>query len=233
MSYTRSLLQLRKSLAKKVGVAGPSGDTASSSLTADVMNEQINDGLEEAWDVIVDRWEDYYTKSAQLTVTSGIATQALPGDFLKLRRLWVLDSSTEYKRLLPGDLDQAHLYTSTTLSGKNYRYRMDATGLVLMPVPPQNETLKLFYIPTAPQLVADGDVITFDVPLVARLVLAIAWRECLDAQDMDVSPAISKIVELTAKCRVSADGRDADQPFYLNPAMPLRDETGDDDDRWW
>lgn len=227
MSYTRTLLQLRTFLAQKGGFEN------SADLTSSVLNGFINDAIEEAWDLIVQRWEDYYTKSTSLTYTSGAAFVAFPTDYLKLRRLWILQSGTEYSRLLPGDIDNAHTYTSATISGKNYRYRMDSTGLVLMPVPAQTETLKLFYIPQATQLVADGDSITFDVPMVARLVLAIAMRECLERQELDTSGAIRKIDELTAKCKTSAEARDADQPFYLSPTAPYRDDVWDDDGEHW
>lgn len=221
MSYQRTLLQLRTFLAQKGGFEN------SADLTATVLNGFINDAIEEAWDLMVQRWEDYYTKAAALTYTANAAAIALPSDYLKLRKLWILQSGTEYSKLLPGTLDAAHRYTSTTLSGKAYRYREDATGLLLMPVPAQAETLKLFYIPQAIQLVNDADVITFEVPMLARLVLAIAWRECLDRQELDPSPAIAKVEELTSKCRTSAEARDADQPFYLDPNAP-RDEDWDD-----
>ena len=228
MAYTRTLLQLRTDLTRKGGFEN------SADLTAVVLNGFINEAVEEAWDVIVERWEDYYTKDLILPVLANIATIAFPSDFLKLRRLWILEvaGSTEFRRLLPGDIDTAHLYTSTTLSGKNYRYRMQERNLVLMPTPPQAETLKLFYIPIAVQLALDTDAITFDVPLLAKLVLAIAWRECLDRQELDPSPAITKVGDLTAKCRVSAEGRDADQPFFLSPSAPYRDDYWEDEDHW-
>jgi hypothetical protein len=224
MAYTRTLLQLRTFLTQKGGFEN------SADLTSSVLDGFINDALEEAWDIIVQRWEDYYTKSATIAVTSGNDSVTLPTDYLKLRRLWILVSGSEYKRLLPGDLDTAHVFTSATLSGKQYRYRQDQSGLHLMPVPPQAETVKLWYIPQATQLVADGDTITFDVPMVARLVLAIAWRECLDRQELDPSPAMAKVDELTKKCKTSADGRDADQPFYLDPNSPRTDDSWDDGD---
>lgn len=228
MAYQKTLLELRTSLARKLGVDGATGDTASADLIPAVLNEFINDGIEEAWDIIVGKWADFYTKATTIAVTSGTDAYTFPTDFLKLRRLWILTGSgVEYRRLFPADLDAAHQFTGDTVANKNYRYRMMARSLILMPVPGSTETLKLFYIPIATQLVDDGDVLLFDVPMEFRLVLAIAWRQCLDRQNLDPSPAIALVNELTAKVRTSADSRDAGEPFYLSPRQGF-----DEDDEW-
>lgn len=227
--YTRTLLQLRTSLARRVGVDGATGDTSSQDLTAAVLNEFLNESIVEAWDIIVGRWADYYTKSGAIAVTSGQDTYVVPTDFLKLRRLWILETGTEYKRLYPADLDAAHQFTGATVGNKNYRYRLQARSLILMPLPAAAETLRLYYIPVAPQLVDDADSVTFDVPLEVKLILAIAWRECLDRQELDPSPAIQKIGDLTGKVRTSADSRDAGEPFYL----AANQSFGADDDMDW
>jgi hypothetical protein len=227
MAYTRTLLQLRSSLAKRAGIAGASGDTSSQSLTASVLNEFLNDAIEEAWDVIVGKWEDYYTKSAAQAVVAGTDAYAVPTDFLKLRRVWVLESGTKYKRLYPGDLDSAEHFTDASVGNKGYRYRLQERNLILMPSPAIAETLKIYYIPIATQLVSDADVLTFDVPMEMKYVLTIAWRDCLDAQNLDPSPAIQKMADLLPKFRTSADSRDAGEPFYLDPSQSF-DDAGDD-----
>lgn len=227
MAYAKTLLELRKSLARKVGIDGASGDTSSRDLTAVVLNGYLNESIEEAWDIIVGKWEDYYTKTGTIAVTAGTDSYPVPNDFFKLRRLWILVSGAEYRRLYPTDLDAAQIYSSANLANKGYRYRLQAREVILMPAPAAAETLRMYYIPTATQLTDDGDSITFDVPLECKLVLAIAWRECLDRQGLDPSPAIAKINELTAKVRTSADSRDAGEPFYLDA-----NQRFGDDDEW-
>lgn len=229
MAYTRTLLQLRCSLAKRAGIAGASGDTASQSLTASVLNEFLNDAIEEAWDVIVGKWADYYTKSAAQAVVTGTDAYAVPTDFLKLRQLWILMSGTKYKRLYPADLDAAAPFTDASVGNKGYRYRLQERNIILMPVPAIAETLKIYYIPIATQLSLDADALTFDVPLEMKYIVTIAWRDCLDAQGLDPSPAVQKLADLLPKLRTSADSRDAGEPFYLDPNQS---HGSDDDDDW-
>lgn len=226
MALTKTLLQIRKALAKKAGVDGSSGDTASTDLTASVLNEFINDALYESRDIIVGKWADYYTKSDPIAVVAGTDTYNLPTDFYKLRRLWVLVGGARYERLYPGDLDSAHEYTGETIANRRYRYMMLQRQLVLMPVPQQNETLKMWHIPIPTELVSDSDSVTFDVPVELKLLVAIAWRDCLDRQTLDPSPALTKIDQFSKLLRVSSDARDAGEPFYLNPRQ------SHDDDAW-
>ena len=216
MALTKTLAQLKTALKQRAGVdsTGTSVD-----LTDTVLNELVNDALYEGWDVIVNKWADYFTKATTVPVTSGTDTYTLPTDFYKLRRLWVQDGTT-YLRLYPIDLDAYHQFVGMTSSDRRYRYLMLERNLVITPMPQQNETLKLWYIPIQPELSSDVSTVTFDTPIEYKLILAIAWRDILDRQDLDPSPAAAKVQEYSAKLRTAADARDAGEPFYLDPRGP-------------
>lgn len=221
---TKTLLQIRKLVAKAAGVDGSSGDTASADLTADVLNGFINDALYESRDIMVGKWADYYTKSTPQAVIAGTDTYALPADLYKLRKLWILISGTRYERLYPMDLDIAHQYTGETVSGSRHRYMMLERNLVLT-MPAANETLKIWYIPQPTDLAADVDTLTFDVPVELKLMVAMAWRDCLDRQKLDPSPAMAKIKQYSDQLRTAADSRDAGEPFLLDPRLQYADES--------
>ena len=230
MSFQRTLLQIRKALASRAGIAGPSGDTSSIDLTAAVLNDFVNDALTETYDILVGRWADYYTKrGASQTLAAGVDTYTLPTDFYKLRKV-ELSIGGRWARLLPMDLDASHLYTE---AGRPYRYRMQDRALVFSTPASTAETFRLFYIPIRAELVTDQDVVTFDVPNELKLLLAIAWRECLDRQELDPSPSLQKIDALTKTLRTAADSRDASEPFYLDPKGPPTDFDEDLDGWGW
>jgi hypothetical protein len=105
-----------------------------------------------------------------------------------------------------------------------------ARDLVIVPVPTVTNTIKLFYIGIPTELTADGDTVTFDVPIELKYCLAIAWRDVLDRQNLDPSPALAKMTAYEAKLRTAADSRDAGEPFYLNPHGP---SSHDDWDEVW
>lgn len=212
------------------------GWESSADLTASVLNEMINDAIVEAYDLMVERWADYYTRSAQQAVVAGTDSYALAtiaSDFYKLRRVWILRSGAEYQRLYPADLDVAHEYTAdSTVSGKGYRYRMMGANLILMPVPVSAETLRIYYIPLPTVLVSDSDSLPFDVPVEQKLVLQIAFRDALQRQELPTQEVEARIADLTGKLRCAADNRDAAEPFYLDAAGPPA-HSWDADSEWW
>ncbi len=230
MAYTRTRLQLRKSLSMRMGIHGSDGDTASKSLTATVLNEMINDALQESYEIMVGRWEDYYTKvGSNVPFVVGTAAYTMPTDYYKLRKL-ERQHGSDWVPLLPTDLTAQHIYPS---SGTPRRYRQAERSIYLIPAPSAAGVFRMFYIPIRAELTLDADVVTFDVPTEQKLLLAIAWRDCLDAQDLDPSPAIAKIEMLKPLLRSSADGRDAAEPFYLDPAGPPGDRLDDFDGEVW
>lgn len=221
MALTKTLAQLRTALLRR---AGFDTATVSADLSSDVLNELINDALYEGWDVIVGKWLDYFTTSTTQALVAGTASYALPTTFFKLRTIWIADGA-EAKRLKPVDLDAAHRYVGQTVGTKaGYRYRMMGRNLIIMPTPSAAETLTIYYIPIQPELTSDSDSVTFEVPIELKYILAIAWRDILDRQNLDPSPAIAKMQTYEAKLRTSADNRDAGEPFYLDPNGPGYDE---------
>ncbi len=222
---TKTLAQLRTALLERAGIdsTGTSVD-----LTPTVLNEFVNDALYEGHDIITGKWADYFTTSTTINIVAGTQTYSLPTDFSKLRRVWLLVDTTtsKYRRCLAVDLDAIHEYTGVTGTDQYYRYALIGQQLYLLPTPGTSLTagIKLWYIPEQAELVNDADTASFDNRIEYKLILAIGWRDILDRQELDPSPAVAKVNEYTAKLRTAADGRDADQPFYLNPRGETRDE---------
>ncbi len=211
--YTRTLAQLRTSFSIR-GQYENSGD-----ITPAVANELINDALEESYNLIVERWDDYYTIIAPTFVTvSGTAAYALPSDFYKLRKVEILisgvatDPQARWERLYPISVDDTH--RKHHLIAKRYKYRISLAALTLVPVPQAVETLRVAYIPAAPQLVLDSDTVAFDTPVEQKLVLHIALRDAYQRQDLPTADIDQKIAQLAGQLRTAAD-HDAGEPFYL------------------
>lgn len=193
-------------------------------LTPTVLNEILNEALTEGFDVITNKWLDYATGLSDISIVADEDTYPLPADFYKMRVVW-LQQGDRYKRLHPVDLDSAHRYAGKT--GGVYRYRITNRNLVFMPTPSGAETVRIFYVPQQPELVNDYDTVTLDVPIELKYILAIGWREILDRQNLDPSPAITKVQQYGAMLRVSADSLDAGEPFYLDGGA-----HGDDCEDW-
>lgn len=228
MAYQRTLLQLRTSFL----IRGQYENSAD--ITPSVANEMLNDALVESHNLIVQKWDDYYTQiSTPFATTVGVDTYALPTDFEKLRKVEVLysgvstDPQARWVRIYPIDVDDTH--RRHTVTNHRYQYRIavvsGAASLVLVPVPMAVETVRVFYIPHCTQLVNDSDVVVFDTPLEQKLVLHIALRDAYQRQDLDTQLIEAKIDKLASQVRTAAD-HDAGEPFYLGRS------TGGGDEEW-
>lgn len=223
MAITRTLAQLRSAVKR---AAGMDASGTSVTLTPDVLDEIINGAIAEGHDVITGKWADYYTASQDISVVADSDTYPLATDFYKLRIVWI-QCGSQWLRLLPASLDAAHEFTGTS-AGSRYRYRLTNRNLVLMPVPSGSATVRVFYIPIKAELVNASDSVTFDVPIELKYIVSLAWRDVLDQQNLDPSPAIAKIQQYEAKLRTAADSLDAAEPFYLNARGPSTDDDWGD-----
>ena len=224
MAYTKSLAQLRQSLL----VLGQYENSAD--ITASVANQYINDALEESYNIIVTRWDDYYTvASSAMTVNAGVSSYTLPDDFYKLRKVEMLvsgaatDAGARWARLYPVEVEDAH-----TLRNDRYpRYRLVLGTVSLFPPTVSGRTLRVYYIPAAPQLELDTDTIQFDTPIEQKLVLHIALRDCYQRQDLPTQELEVKIQMLASQLRTAGD-HDAGEPFYLTRRTGGADPYEDD-----
>jgi len=222
VAYTRTLLQLRTSFLIRGGYE------RSSDITPTVANELINDALVESQNLIVQRWDDYYTKaSTPFPTVAGTQAYALPSDFYKLRKVEVLisgqaaDPRARWQRIYPISVDDTH--RRMILVAKKYKYWPALGQINLYPCPEVVETVRVFYIPLPAQLVLDTDTVEFDTPIEQKLVLHIALRDALDRQDLPTQQIEGKIAALVAQVRTNSD-HDAGEPVYLGRHTDAGDE---------
>jgi hypothetical protein len=215
MARTVTLASLRTSVQRRGSLEN------SSDITSAMLTEFINEAVAETYDILVEKWSDYFLSSTTLSFAAGATTASLPADFYKLRALFIADASVPsgLRRLRTHDLTSAHMFY--TVVAKNYRYRLQAGNLVIVPAAVSAETLTLYYVPCCPVLAADLD--TFDgVNGYEELVVQLAYKRCLQRQELPTGDVDNEVARLVARVARAADGRDA-EPFYLDEAGPRRD----------
>lgn len=222
MTYSRTLAQLKLSVQRRWQIDNSPDFTGNGGA---MLTEMINDAIVEAHDLVIQKWMDYFTTVNQFSTTAGVDTYSLQtisaaSDFYKLRKLEV-KFGTRWRRLLPHDLEGSHHFISQGSGDKRYRYRIQGSNLVFVPEGLMAaETMRLYYIVLPTQLVNDSDSITFPVPVAQKLILAIVGRDVLDRQDLDPSPAVARIAQLTHELNTAADALDASEPFYIDADGP-------------
>jgi hypothetical protein len=241
MANPRTLAQLQASVLARGQYEG-SNDLDPAKNPSSPLTEFINEAIAEVYDLLVQKWADYYTVTGSpfttVVGTFNYSLDTIAPSFYKLRKLEVLisgdasDPQARWRRLRPIDLEASHRFTQYGLIGKGYRYRLQAGNLVLTPPPTSVDTLRVFFIPYATRLVNAGD--TFDgINNYEELVIQQALLYCKRREELPTDDIEREIARLTARVRTAADGRDAGDPFYLAAGGPSDGDDDDDAGVWW
>jgi hypothetical protein len=180
-------------------------------ITDAFLNEQINDAIGEYSDLLDERWEGYRDTTGSIVTTAGVATVALPANFLKARAVDLL-SSGRYCALRKLQIRSSYGYDSQR--GRPHGYMQVGVNLELFPTPDAVYTIRLRYVPTAPVLVADVDSI--DVPngwegfVVHTALLKIDEKEERPLQDR-----LAVIDRYRARIVAAASDRNVAEPEYI------------------
>lgn len=215
-----TLAELRTRLYAKGGVEG------SEDLTLAVIDPYINEAIAELWDELKKKRDDRLVVSTALATVAATSSVTLPAAFYELRKLELADPTVPsgVRKLMQGSLDAQHLYVINRSA--RYRYRIQGGQLFLMPPPQQVEALTLYYIPFAPKLILATDAID-GYNGYEEVIVQLAWRRCLERQELDTSTCEREVARLFARIAQAADGRDV-EPFYLDPRGP----TNPDGEGW-
>lgn len=190
------------------------GDFDNSRAITDAnLNLVINDGVAEAWDILLAARPDYYTTSTSTTYAANASSVTLPTTFYQLRKVEYLDG-TDYVRLAPVELTAQHRFGGA--AGVPSRYRLQGSTLVLVPTPSKAYTLRIWYLPYATTLANDSD--TFDgINGYEELAIACAVYRLKLREGLPVEEWLREVNRQTAAIRAAAANHDASEPIPLNP----------------
>lgn len=122
----------------------------------------VNYSWKELYDILVAKFEDYYTSVLTFTLTGGQNSQALPADFYKMRGVDRAISGTEYYTLRPFTFEDRNNRRRVTLYRGLYptiRYRVFGDAVIFTPDDAADGNYRFFYIPRAQDLTAGTDTI--------------------------------------------------------------------------
>lgn len=213
MAWTATLLALRTAVRERGGYR------RSTSLTDAILNGFINSGIAEVHDLIVKHNPDFLLKrtNPDLTTTPGSDSVPLPGDFYKLRGRPLLLMGDSKLKVMEFDLDEEAELVDLALLGWDaapYRYMLQAGNLRLIPAPTSADTIRLWYLPHATKLVADGDVYDgvngHEDLVIEHALLRAAKRDRRPAQDH-----ANNIVRLEKRLLSALEARDQSGPELL------------------
>lgn len=166
----------------------------------------INSAIQELYDTLVYKMEDYYTISGTI-VTDGVAdTFTLPSDFYKL-------IAVDY--LLAGNLEPMERFNFQDRHRYKYnaqllRYRIIKNSIMFKPRPAP-QTITIWYAPAFTPLALDAD--TFDgINGWEDIVVTDCAIKCLLKEESDVSMLLAEKAGLMERIEKVANNRDMGRP---------------------
>ncbi len=183
-----TLLQLRTRARERADMVG------STFCSDPEINNWLNLGLAELYDMTVNAYEDYYTTSTTLTISSGNSA-ALPETFYKLRALdfnlngqWVELTQFNFNERNRSGSGEGYLHN--TYTGRKFRIMGD--NILITPTDAAIGSYRLWYVPLVTTLSADASTIP-------RILSDSKWDEyiVLYAAERMLSKEESSIVDVT------------------------------------
>lgn len=149
----------------------------------------INASYAELYDILVSRFEDYYSKTTTFTITSG-NSQALPADFYKVRGVDFQLSPGDWASIRKfnfAERNRVDNVTLRTVRGQfDKQYRVMGQNLLILPENNAGGTYRLWYIPRFTKLVNGndqaGDVLDFEEYIVVDAAIKALVKEESDTQ---------------------------------------------------
>lgn len=196
-----SLLEIRRRSRQRADMV------TSNFISDDELDDYINAAYTDLYDILVSRWEDYYTLSSTITVAAGASSCQLPTDFYKLIALD--KGNLEVPKYAFKDR-----HTVTELS-----YRIVKDNLMFMPEASASGNYTLWYVPLAQKLaiatdpVTDGEADSIqDVNGWAEYVVISAAIAMLIKEESDIQPLLLEKRTLIDRIESMASNRDASAP---------------------
>jgi hypothetical protein len=196
-------------------------DMVNSTFVSDSeFNNYLDQSYAELYDILVSRFEDYYTKAPlQFTIPSGSNTFTLPSDFYKMRGLDLSSSGNvgidDWITVRPFNFQERNrrntIVRRNLVGQLNISYRMIGNTIYVLPEDQANALYRLWYVPTRTKLVLDTDTMD-SVDGWHMYIVVDAAIKALNKEESDVSVLMAQKQALLVRIQAMASNRDAGEP---------------------
>lgn len=180
------------------------------------LNDWINDSKAELYDLIIQKYEDYYLSSYTFSTANGTATYDLPVDFYKCRGVDLVDGSTTYS-LREFMFNERNRYQSSGLTGiyghEFLLYRITGNTIRFVPTPTGVNSITLWYIPVSKKLEKDSDKLDCGIiPGWEEYIEIDVAMKCLEKEESDFSQLMARKQLIVKRIEAASGGRNSDLP---------------------
>jgi hypothetical protein len=178
------------------------------------LNGYINASYGELRDLLVSRFEDYYSSTIEFTL-SGINTYEIPQTVYKIRGLDYQVNGSDWMTVYPfnfAERNSRNRATNRLIYGRRrLQYRLMGLNLILLPEDKASGNYKLWFIPRVTPLVDDEDEMS-DVLDFEEYVVVDAAIKCLIKEESDITSLMAIKEQLRQRILAMSANRDAGMP---------------------
>ena len=208
-------------------------------ITDSEMTSYINYSLKELHGLLINSWGgDYFLDNTTVSVNAGaeVMSGSLPEDCLKIAGV-DLQVGGKYLTLQPFNFNERNRASALSVQGQasgnftNYRYRVRNRQIVLTPAATGGVTLRVWYYPDAPQLVALTDEISVNDSISGWLeyVIVDVCIKCKQKEETDYDGFAKQKSDLVRRITAESQNRDAGIPQTVSDVYAdgtVHDATG-------
>ena len=184
-------------------------------VESDEWIQLLDVGYKELYDILVARFEDWYTIPVNITIPQGSASYPLPADFYKLRGI---DRSSSGNSAAD-DFFPLSPFTFESRNNKGYlirrrgygntvQYRIMQNNLIFSPADQAGGLYRLWYVPRATTLTTSTDTVD-GVNGWEEYIVLVAAIKALTKEESDVSVLMAEKQALYQRIEWMAQNRDA------------------------
>jgi hypothetical protein len=192
----------------------------------------INNSIEELYDIVVLRYEDYYVDTVQFTITAPNDGYSIPTLIYKVRGLDLLSGSDwlNVDRFNFEERNRGQQQLLLTSIYSDVRYKAIGSTIKIIPKDNAPGTYRLWYIPRFTDLVNDNDTLQADLEQWHEYVIVDVAIKCLQKEESDVSVLMAQKAALMNRINNAASNRDAGQPEVVTR---VRNRYNEDEFFWY
>jgi hypothetical protein len=216
-----TLLQLRTQSRQRADME------TSDFITDSELNNYINSSIAELHDLLVSAYgSDYFLSDYSFNTVSGTADYALPSTFYKLKGVDVRINNSSWCSVRPFNFNERNRDQDVSWGmslGPSVRYRLMGSNIKFSPIPDAAYQTRLWYVPKATTLVADGDSFD-DLNQYAEYVIVDAAIKMLQKEEKDVNVLMAQKMALKKRLEQMSENRDVGQPASISDIYAENDE---------
>lgn len=194
------------------------------SVSTATWNIWVNQGIERLWALVASAFSDHFFKTFDFTLVGGVSGNILDvttipaGDFRRVRLMEYYPDTASRRKLRAFNFDQKDERTSSFASllwCNVRRYRLMGMKIFIEPYEQAAGPYRLYYVPAAKKLAADGDTIDDVLDEWSEYAMLYAAIKGLGKEESDPGTWQQQMADIRAEIEVAAPSRNDGDPDVI------------------